>query len=500
MKRHAKRKTATTRLAKVIDYFSYGQWLVHADRLPLGRRMLVKTVQFCSSILIGFKANQCSLRAASLTFFSMMALVPVLVLALALARSTGGADLLKRKIDTQVDSLLVQMSASAEQKVAHTSEQAESETEKKDQAAMAQAFSGQMRNGVDKLFEQVNSINFATLGGVGFILLLWTVIGVLGKIESSFNAIWNVEKPRSLIRMCTDYLSVIILLPFLILAVSSVPVVAMVLKVMSKTMGHQMTETSRLFLEMPVLQTCITLLMGTILFTFLLCFMPNQRVKVSAACVGGFLTMVLFSLWLKACAVLQIGIAKYSVFYGSFALVPILLMWVYTSWQIILLGSEISFCFQNRDTVLMERYSEAASVRSKILFAYAFCKAAWHHVHVQNAGPFSAERFAQERRIPRRFVRDVLDDLVRWNVLAEVKDRPGDYLLCCNGDTLTYSDLVTCFLDEGEHPEQLGLDTLDASIYTANDALDRVLKTGNCLPVKTCGTQGSATNKEEKYA
>lgn len=500
MKRQAKRKTATTRVAKVIDYFSYGQWLVHADRLPLGRRLLVKTVQFWSSILVGFKTNQCSLRAASLTFFSMMALVPVLVLALALARSTGGADLLKRKIDSQVDSLLVQMSAAAEQKVAHASTPESASAAKEDQAAMVQAFTGQMRNGVDKLFEQVNSVNFATLGGVGFILLIWTVIGVLGKIESSFNAIWHVEKPRSLIRMCTDYLSAIILLPFLILAVSSVPVVAMILKVMSTTMGHQMTETSRLFLEMPVLQTGITLLMGTILFTFLLCFMPNQRVTLSAACVGGFLTMVLFSLWLKACAMLQIGIAKYSIFYGSFALVPILLMWVYTSWQIILLGAEISFCFQNRETVLMERYSEAASVRSKILLAYAFCKATWNHVHVQNAGPFPAERFAQERRIPHRFVRDVLDDLVQWNILAEVKDRPGEYLLCCNGETLTYSDLVTCFLDEGEHPDQLGLDTLDASIYAANDALDQVLKKGNCLPVHTCVALDSATNKEEKHA
>jgi len=500
MKRHIKRKSSTTRLGKIVDYFSYGQWLVHADRLPLGRRILVKTVQFWSSILIGFRTNQCSLRAASLTFFSMMALVPVLVLALALARSTGGADLLKRKIDTQVDSLLVQMSAAAEQKVAQTEPQATSSGEPNEHAVMVQAFASQVRTGVNKLFEQVNSVNFATLGGVGFILLIWTVIGVLGKIESSFNAIWNVEKPRSLIRMCTDYLSVIILLPFLILAVSSVPVVAMVLKIMSKTMGHQMTETSRLFLEMPVLQTGITVLMGTILFTFLLCFMPNERVKFSAACAGGFLTMVLFSLWLKACAMLQIGIAKYSIFYGSFALVPILLMWVYTSWQIILLGAEISFCVQNRETVLMERYSEAASVRSKILLAYAFCKAAWHHAHVQGAGPFPAERFAQERRIPHRFVRDVLDDLVQWNILAEVKDRPGEYLLCCDGDTLMFSDLVTCFLDEGESPHLLGLDTLDTSIYAANDALDNLLKKGDRLAMNTCDTQISATNKEQKHA
>ena len=467
-----------TAIGRAQRFMRRGLWSLRTDELPWFKRAGVHALRLGCLVVNGFRGNQCSLHAASLTFFSMMALVPVLVLALALARTFGGAGLAKAQLDTQLNAWMAQMEQAVETRVATDGTAA-----KEAKAEVTHAFSAQVREVTDKLYNQVNTISFGTLGGIGLVMLLWTVIGVLGKVEESFNQVWGVEQTRPFVRKFSDYLSVILILPFLITAVSSVPVAGMVADMMDKTIGGPTSAFFKTLLHSGLLKTGITVTMGTLTFAFLLGFMPNARVRIVPALVGGFITIILFGGWLKLCAMLQVGIAKYSALYGGFAVVPILLMWVYMSWQIILLGAEIAFAVQNRDTYVLEQHASEASLRSRLLLALALCSETARLARDKDGGPFAAEAFAKQHGIPSRFVKEILDSLVRNQILAEVAERPGEYLLYRCSSSITVAEVTKILLDDGEPPEALGLGNLDASVMSFSKRLDANIDGALAIPV-----------------
>jgi len=460
------------------QFFRKKLWQIDVRELPWPQRAGVQALRLAGLVVHGFRRDQCPLHAASLTFFSMMALVPVLVLALAMARTFGGADLAKAQLDKQLNSWMAQMEQSVQSRVA-----ADQATDKQAQAEVAQAFSTQVREISDRLYEQVNRISFATLGGIGLVMLLWTVVGVLGKVESSFNQVWGVSRSRPLLQKSAYYLFMIMVLPFLSTAASTVPVARMVIEAMDRTVGGPTAETLRALLDSGLFRTGVTLTLGTLTFAFLLGVMPNTRVKTVPALVGGFVTLVLFNGWLKLCAMLQVGIAKYSALYGGFAVLPILLMWVYTSWEIILLGSEIAFAVQNRDTYMLEQHASAASLRARLLLALTVCAETSRASRAADGGPFAAEAFARAKGIPGRFLRDILDGLVRNGILAEVADRPGEFLLCRSGECLSVAEVARALIDEGEPIEALGLRQLDAKVASLGAAFDESLKAALDVPL-----------------
>ena len=474
-------------IARVLAFLRRGQWQMQADQLPWFRRMALKALRFCSLVIDGFKRNQCQRHAASLTFYSLMALIPVLVLALALARTFGGEKYAREQIDAHVNAWLEQFEQPAESGNDTLTKAEDEVAAQREQAEVVQSFTTQVREITDKLYKQVTAINFGTLGGIGLVLLLWAAVGVLGKVERSFNGVWGVEKSRPWIRKFFDYLGVILILPFLITAASSVPVASKVMamiEAMDKTVGGGAAETFRSLLHSTSFKTGTTLVTGTLTFAFLLGFMPNTRVKVRPALIGGFVTIVLFSLWLKLCTMLQIGIAKYSALYGGFAVLPILLMWVQMSWQIVLLGAEIAFAAQNRDTYILEQYATDANLRARLMLALALCAEAARHAKVrEGGGPFAAEVFAHEKGIPHRFVRDVLESLVRNNIFAEVAGVPGHYLLYRCGTSMTVADVIGIFLNSGEPPSTLGLDTLGGEIKDLDKTIGDVIGKHLAIPV-----------------
>ena len=475
---------------KLIDTFNRCQkfvrkdvWELRCETMPWYRKLGVYVVRLGSLIISGFKNDQCSLHAASLTFFSLMALIPILALTLALARAFDGANKAKEQFDEYFNGWMAQMEQSVEAKV----QTVDGVTEGGVQEEVTKAFTSQIREIADKLFEQIDQLKFGTLGGIGAVMLFWTVIGMLGKVESSFNRIWGVEQPRTMVRKCADYLFACMILPFLATAASSIPVVTMITDIMGKAVGDVGANATRTILESGLVKFSVTLTVGTLTFAFLLSFMPNARVKLIPAIAGGFVTLMLFGGWLKLCAMLQIGIGKYSALYGSFAVLPILLLWVYTSWQIILLGAEITFAVQNRDTYVLEQNAANASARARLLMALTLCAEAARQAREKGGGPFAAEAFARQHGIPVRFAKDILNDLKRNGILAEVAGHPGDYLLARCGGSLTVAEITRVILKDGEPPEALGLGNLSGSLPAFCGTLDDTLGKAFPAPVADLG-------------
>lgn len=305
------------------------------------------------TVVKGFLGNNCAMHAAGLTYFAMLALVPSLCLLLFAAKMCGIDDYARRAINTHIDRMIENVEKGQDDDVVHTLADvnvlSEEELEKKRIAALE--FGSQARTISNDIFDRIDRFDIGTLGWVGFVFLLWTVISSLGMVEVSFNQIWGVAKPRPVWKRAYMYMFVSIILPVLVTLAMSLPILNVAKDVIVATLGATwltkwVGDGLVWLLDSWIIRFAFTFAVASLNFALLFYLMPNCPVNFKAAWCGGAITAILYGGWMKACAIAQVGIAKSSALYGSFAIFPILLAWMYMSWEIILLGANMVYAFQ----------------------------------------------------------------------------------------------------------------------------------------------------------
>ncbi|MEI8243007.1 MAG: YihY/virulence factor BrkB family protein [bacterium] len=455
-------------IGRLRRYVASGVWQIDLASRPRYQRPLIVLVRFGWAVYKGFEANVGSLHASALTYYTLFALVPMLAVGLALARVFGGEEIARREIHDHVVGLIV----SAPQAPGTPGTDAAARRDDSEAQRLNREFAGRVRAVEDRLFSQVNCIGFGTLGGIGLVGLLWMVIGMLTRVEESFNAVWGVVRGRSTWRCFTDYLSVVLIVPLLAVAASTIPVADMVTRhaAVAGVSAHSIQSV----VGAQWVKHAIVLGFGTLAFTFLLLFMPNTRVRLAPAVAGGVFTAVCFTFWLKICTLMQVGIVKYSLIYGGFALLPILLAWVYVSWQIVMLGALITCTLQHGAVCPTDRPGRQASPRSRLMLALALCGEAVRSLR-DRGEPFDTEAFIVRHHLPSRLTRGLLADLTEAGLLAEVAGRPGLCLPCRDPEKLTMADVARHVLDDGLSPAELGMHHLDADVVAAGQLLEQEL-------------------------
>ena len=305
------------------------------------------------TVVKGFLGNNCAMHAAGLTYFAMLALVPSLCLLLFAAKMCGIDDYARRAINTHIDRMIENVEKGQDDDVVHTLADvnvlSEEELEKKRIAALE--FGSQARTISNDIFDRIDRFDIGTLGWVGFVFLLWTVISSLGMVEVSFNQIWGVAKPRPVWKRAYMYMFVSIILPVLVTLAMSLPILNVAKDVIVATLGATwltkwVGDGLVWLLDSWIIRFAFTFAVASLNFALLFYLMPNCPVNFKAAWRGGAITAILYGGWMKACAIAQVGIAKSSALYGSFAIFPILLAWMYMSWELILLGANMVYAFQ----------------------------------------------------------------------------------------------------------------------------------------------------------
>ena len=312
------------------------------------KEKMMKAFAWGKSTVKGFLDNHGSMHAAGLTYFSMLALVPILCILLLAAKTFGAQDYVKTQINGQIDVMISNIEHGQDDELAAVA--AKDEAKREEKRLAAQEFGRQARELSNQLFERIDQFDVGTLGWIGFGMLLWTVISSIGMVEVSFNEIWGIEKVRPIWKRAILYLSVSIVLPVLAALAMSVPLLNIVKDVIVATAGATsatkwLSDGLVWFLDSWILRFVITLGFASLNFAFIFYVMPNCKVPFRHAWWGGLLTAVVFGAWMKACAVAQVGIAKSSALYGSFAFLPIVLAWMYMSWQIVLIGANMVHAF-----------------------------------------------------------------------------------------------------------------------------------------------------------
>jgi len=303
----------------------------------------------------GFLAARCSLHAAGLTYFTLLSFVPVLCLSLLLAKICGVGDVARTQINSRLDSYITQIETAHDDPGVAQHLSPEKLKEKKE---AAKALASQARDVSNQLFDRAAQFDASTLGWIGLAMLAWTVISTFGMVETSMNEIWGVTRSRPLWKRCVLYLLVTVVSPILAALALSMPVMSAVKSVLESAAGF--IPYSKWFMDMlvaalvsKVLSFVVTFVFASLAFGFFYRHMPYCKVELRWALLSGAVVALAFGAWLKVCIIAQVGVANSSALYGSFAFLPIVLAWIYISWQIILAGSVLSCQIQrNADFVV----------------------------------------------------------------------------------------------------------------------------------------------------
>lgn len=445
------------KLKRGLDFSRNDIWDIDLMSLSPVRRIGVKTLRIVHLVFRGFREDECPLHASALTFSTLMSIVPILAISLAIARGLGDEEAAKMRIRNAIKGWTQQFEMSAmEAEGVVTTIPGVSENELYDTFSPEHLATG-INRVVDWVFQKAENVNFTTIGSVGLVVLLLMVVQTLGQVESSFNRVWGVSQGRSIWRRFTDYMSVTVLT----VAALSIPVADLASRFIQKTAAAGFGS----LLGEGVIKEITMLAVVWMILSVAIKFMPNTRVHIKSAVAGGIVAAFLFRLWLWLCAAIQVGAAKYGKVYGSFAVIPVLLAWIYVSWEIILFGAEVAFATQNCTTYRMEQDARFASVRSRIILALSVVADAAKAMS-GNAKSLEVSSYARSKCIPVRFLNSIIDELGTAKIIGSLADDNGmdTYVLLKAPDVLKVSDVVDVIMSSGVRPEALGLGRIDSNI------------------------------------
>jgi len=371
-----------------------------------GKSLLIRFLRVVVLAIRGFNENKCKFRASALTFFSLLSIVPVVALMFGIAKGFG----LQERVAAQI---LEKMKGQEEV------------------ANRVIAFS-------NSLLDQTSG---GVIAGVGVIFLFWTIISLLSNIEGSFNDIWGVVKPRTFGRKVSDYLVTMLVCPILLAVAGGATIF---LSGQIQTLTEKFPMLNNFGPAFWLVMKLLPYLTVWISFTFIFIFMPNTKVGFVSGLIAGIVAGTLFQLvqWGYVNCQVQLT-AKYAI-YGSFAALPLFLLWLQFSWFIILFGAEVSFAHQNVETYEFEPDCLSASHSFKTLLSILITQRLVRRF-CDGEKPIDASDLSHELEIPVRLVRQLLYDLSESGIISEVRkgeDKELAYQPATDVDKLTVKFII----------------------------------------------------------
>lgn len=364
---------------KVLKFIRHDIWRIPAREIKGLRGNSIRMLRIFLLSFSQFSSDMCSLRASALTFYSLLSIVPVLAMSFGIAKGFGLDKLLHEK-------LLENMQGQQE-----------------------------VLNRIITFAEtMLENTKGGLVAGVGVALLIWSVIQVLGNIESSFNDIWGIKKQRDLGRKFTDYLSLMMIAPVLYIVATSATVFAA---------GQLAALTNKVPLLVPLLPLIkmglklVSFLLFGGLLTYLYIAMPNGKIHFKSALLGGVVAGVLYQVVQWVYIRFQIGVSNAGAIYGSFAALPLFLIWLQMSWRIVLYGAELAFSHQNEQTFEFEQDCLNASYETRKLLALRIAQLCVSRF-AQGLKPLSAEEIGAELKMPVRLAQALIFRLTEASILT----------------------------------------------------------------------------------
>jgi membrane protein len=374
-------------------------WHIRLDKVDKKQSFLLRQLRIFTLAIKGFNEDKCLTKATALTFYTLFSIVPILALAFAISKGFGY---------------------------------------EKDLQILISGNYPEYKEVLDQAFISANSMLANTKGGViagfGIVLLLWSVLKLLVSIEENFNEIWEIKKGRTWIRKVTDYLTVMLISP-LLLIVGGGLTVAIQTRVGDM---HMLDAVNTILIKLLAygLISCV--------FAFLYLVLPNTRVSFKSAVVAAVISTVLFELLQWAYVKFQIGANSLNAIYGGFAALPLFLIWVQYSWYVVLFGAEIAFANQNVDHYELENQITKLSVRYKKVISLMIANLVAKGFFNGDKALTSIE-IAHKLDLPVRLARNIINEFVSSGIFIEMiseKDKETVYLPGITESKFTVKQLI----------------------------------------------------------
>lgn len=289
----------------------------------------------------------------------------------------------------------------------------------------------------------VENIKVGVLGFVGFLMLFYTAISLLGEIEDGFNHIWRVSKPRSWYRRFTDYLSVILLGPVFLFSALGI----------TASMGD--SEWVKNVIQMEpfgfayyVAGLILPYVLITAAFSCAYGFIPNSRVKPIPALVGGLLAGLAWKSVGALFARFIADSAQYSAIYSGFAVILLAMIWLYLSWLTLLMGSVIVFHIQYPRYLHFATRRPNLSIRSRERLATVLMVEIGRQ-HLGGGEGCKVQHLSDAVNVPWEAVADILQSLHRAGFLLALED-DSSFVLAHDTDTVILGDIVKVVRNAGD--------------------------------------------------
>lgn len=367
-------------LQKVIYFFNEQIWEDYTKNRPVYYRFAINMLRVIILAFKGFKKDECPIRSSALTYFSLLSIVPVIAVAFAISKGFGLEQILEREISKNLAS-------------------------QKEVMTYLLTFSKSM----------LNSAKGGILAVIAIGVLLYTVLKLFHHIENAVNTIWNIERSRTFLRKFTDYLSIVIIAPILLVASGTA-------NVYISTILMDISKDSFLELLSPVFFFFIKLVPYItiwLLFTLMYMIMPNKKVKFTHAFIAGLIAGTAYQLIQFYYINLQVGFSRYNAIYGSFAALPLFLIWVQLSWLVFLLGAEISAALNNIRSYGFKKKYEFLSISKKRMLSLLILKKITNEF-AKGESPPDSQGLSDSLKLPIQYMSDITENLIAAGLVNEV--------------------------------------------------------------------------------
>ncbi len=434
-------------LVRLKQFIEVDIWRIALKKYSKPKYLLYKNFKVLLIAVKSFIIDDCAIKSSALTYFSLLSIVPVLAIAFAIAKGF--------RLESYLESQLQQL------------------------------FAGQgeiLQTSTEFAQKMLDTANGGLIAVISTVFLLYTVINLLTNVESIFNDVWEVKKGRSIERKLTDYLSIMIAGPILIILSSSLNVF------ITTQLQYYAQELGILGYAKPVIRFLIGLIpffLFWLLFTLMYVIMPNTNVRVKPAIKSAAFAAIAYTITQWGYFEFQIGVSRYNAIYGSLAALPLFLIWLQISWMVVLFGAELTFAQQNVNTweYNPEKLKMSQSFKKKMaLIITSILVKRFEEVKT----PLTALQISESIESPLRYVNQVLRELVDAKVLSEVLSKGKDeigYQPAIDTNKLTIQYVINRISDLGLNNVHM-MDSadrrrLESSLSLIND--DKLISKGNLL-------------------
>lgn len=369
-------------MKKIQEFLKTKVWII--DEASVSKRFyfFIRQLRIILIATQGFVKDRCSEKASALTYYSLLSIVPVLAMTFGIAKGFG--------FQERLEEMLYEKFAD--------------QTEILTQAFMfANQYLENTRGGL--------------VAGIGIIMLFYAVVKVLSNIEKSFNEIWEVKSQRPPVRMLSDYFAIMLLTPVLFIVSNSATIY---ISATINDLAQEIVFLQHFGILISFFLKILPFSLVWFMFALVYMIMPNTKVNFSSAFVGGVVAGIIFQIVQYIYIKFQVGVASYNAIYGSFAFLPLFLIWMQMNWLIVMLGAEISFAIQNIGKYEFEMNDQQMSHVLKVTVSIYLMRSIVKRFKAAQS-PLFAVDLATELSLPVRMVRSLLVQLMEAGLLYEIK-------------------------------------------------------------------------------